>query len=169
MNFCPPVKVPSYLVNKEQRRLFAQKSAGWGGLYLRESSESAGDLLLLEERAVYTVLRFTLCLRQPLPFSRLPVYSDLFSSLTFTCFLSISIRSFLSLLAGSPSSPPRTSLTDFSLRPPVFPWSLALFEWSLSLDSPGCIQVKLLIASAVGGLRRWLTTAQPVPVQGAAG
>lgn len=40
MNFCPPVKVPSYLVNKEQRRLFAQKSAGWGTLFkavLRES------------------------------------------------------------------------------------------------------------------------------------
>ena len=67
---------------------------------------------------------------------------------------------------------PLTCLSSTSLPPsfpPLFLHSLALFDWSLSLDSPGCIQVKLLIAWAVGGVRRWLTAAQPVPLQGARG
>ncbi len=142
------------------------------GLYLRESSERAGDLLLMEESAVYTVLRFTLSASTSLCHSSaylctqtcfLPYFFPALLSLPIHLFLSLLFSSLLFFLHPSP---------DFSLPPSLPPLclqSLALFDWSLSLDSPGCIQVKLLIASAVGGVRRWLTAAQPVPVQGAAG
>lgn len=57
IEFLSPGQSPSYLVNKEQRRLFAQESAGEGTLFKGVLGEGAGDLLLTEERAVYTVLR----------------------------------------------------------------------------------------------------------------
>ena len=134
------------------------------GLYLRESSERAGDLLLVEERLVYTVPRFTLDAS-----TSLQVYLC-----TQTCFLSLFLPALPSLSRPFSFSSPlflHTTLTCLppSLPSPLFLQSLALFDWSLSLDSPGCIQVKLLIASAVGGVRRRLTAAQPVPVQRAAG
>lgn len=67
---------------------------------------------------------------------------------------------------------PPSSLTCLFLPPslpPLFPQSLALFDWTLSQDSLSCVQVKLLIASAAGGGERQLTAAQPVPVRGAVG
>lgn len=148
------------------------------GLYLRRSSERAGDLLLMEERAVYTVPWIQLCL----PFLSPSVYSDVFPFPLPPCVLSLSTLFLPSSSSPVFSSPPHTCLTRLfssSLMPACLSSSFCrgllyltqvfLSLLSLSLDSPGCIQVKLLIASAVGGLRRRLTTAQPVPVQGAAG
>lgn len=166
------------------------------GLYLRESSERAGDLLLMA-CCVHCIVRFTLSASSSFSCSLSSailqsVYSDMCPSLYIPALLSLFIHSFPSLTFSSriffslllfhlfflflmlyiphltflflhfPVSFPSSCL-------PLFLQSFALFDWSLSLDSPGCIQVKLLIASVVGGLRHWLTAAQPVPVQGAAG
>lgn len=151
------------------------------GLYLRESSERAGDLLLWEERVVYTVPILSLYRHQALLFFSLPVHSSslpsspllsfplLSSSLLSSPLLSSSflfVHLFLSLTVYTPR---QTAPLPPSCCLPVFLQSFALFDLSLSLHSPGCIQVKLLIASAVGGLRQWLSAAQLLPVQGAAG
>lgn len=111
------------------------------GLYLRESSERAGDLLLMEERIVYTVLRFTLSLSAFRP----SIYVlRRVSCPPFPC----SVPSALTLPASSSffrlhTFPHLTFLCLLPFRP------LYLTALSLSLESPGCIQVKLLIASAV--------------------
>lgn len=146
-----PGQSPSYLVNKEQRRLFAQKSAEEGTLFKGVLREGADDLLLTEEKAVYTVLR-THSLHQPPLTDFLPPGSPV---MLYPFFSSLQNPSLI-----SPSLPAAT---------PIFLQTLALFDWSPSLDSLSCIQVKLLIASAVGGLRRWLSAAQLVPAQGIAG
>lgn len=119
---------------------------------------------------VYTALRFSPPLPPLASASPQSIRQVSLPPVSFYCCpanyqLSFSSFSLLSLpLLSSPlhSSSPllSSSHTSLCLR------SLALFDRSLSLDSPGCIQVKLLIASAVGGVRRRLTAAQPVPVLG---
>lgn len=97
------------------------------GLYLRESSERAGDLLLMEERVVYTVLRFTLTASTSLCHSSVyHMYSDMFHSLLYSALLSLPFHSFpflqhLFRLFCSPLFFTRLS-PDFSLPPSLPPF-----------------------------------------------
>lgn len=126
------------------------------GLYLRESLERTSDLLLMEESFVYTLLR-----------------STRYASASFHLFFPPSICVHRRLAFLPPSLP--SLAAHFSLPspaaslPPLLLQSLALFDWTLSQDSPSHVQVKLLIASAAGGEERLAHCSSASPCLGREG
>lgn len=161
LNFCPPVKVPSYLVNKEQRRLFAQKSAGEGD-FISGSPQ--------RERLTFFSWRRALC---TLTLLRSPRGASAGLHLFFPpsiCVLTRLAFFFLPPHLHSHHSQPYFSLPHLQLPslPPLLLQSLALFDWTLSQDSPSRVQVKLLIASAAGGEERLAHCSSASPCSGGA-
>lgn len=131
------------------------------GLYLRESLERTSDLLLMEESFVYTLLRSTRYASASLHLF-FPPSICVFRRLAFFPLRSHRLLPIFPSLTCSfpPSLPP--------LLPPLLLQSLALFDWTLSQDSPSHVQVKLLIASAAGGEERQAHCSSASPCSGGA-